>query len=144
MFLFASISLSHAQVNKRMKAFLGTWQYENIKGFEVWNVNGNELLGHGYRIRNEKDTVLIETMRVTSEGKKLILHVRVVNQNDGKEIRFVESDKVKYKFVNEAHDFPKSIYYKFKRCKRKKVKVLFNHPHKDTYTKPVMMVRVKK
>lgn len=137
------IEQSQAQLHKRMKPFLGTWSYENIEGFEVWKENGKELSGAGYRIKNGKDTVLIETMRVTYEGKKLILYAQVTNQNDGKEIRFEESDKLKYKFVNESHDFPKSIYYQFKRCKRKKVRVLLNHPHNDTHSKPIIMVRKK-
>lgn len=138
------IGQGHAQIHKRMKPFLGTWVYENIQGFETWKSNGKELAGAGYRIKNEKDTVLIETMRITHEGKKLVLYARVTNQNDGKEIRFEESDKFKYKFVNESHDFPKSIYYQFKRCKRKKVRVLLNHPHNDTHSKPISMVRKKK
>ena len=132
---------SQAQIHKRMKPFLGTWEYENIEGFEVWKTNGNALSGAGYRVKNGKDTVLIETMRVTFEGKKLVLYARVTNQNEGKEIRFEESDKFKYKFVNESHDFPKSIYYQFKKCK--KVRVLLNHPHNDTHSKPIMMVKKK-
>lgn len=134
---------SQAQINKRMKRFLGTWEYESIKGFEVWRANGNELSGSGYRIKNGVDTVLIETMRVTSEGKKLVYYARVTNQNDGQEIRFEESKKLRYKFVNETHDFPKSIYYQFKMFKRKKVRILLNHPHKNTHSKPIIMVRKK-
>ena len=130
-----------AQITRRMKPFLGTWEYENIRGFEVWKVQGNALVGQGFRVRNESDTVLIETMRLVQEGKRLVYFVRVTNQNEGREIRFDESESVKYKFVNESHDFPKSIYYKFKRCKRRKVEVLLNHPHKDTHTKPIVMRR---
>lgn len=134
---------ANAQINKRMKRFIGTWEYENIRGFEVWTENGNELAGLGYRIKNEKDTVLIEKMRITLENKKLVLYATVIGQNDGKEIRFPESDKTKYKFVNDTHDFPKSIYYQFKWLKRKRVQVLLNHPHKDTHTKPLVMNRKK-
>lgn len=140
-FVLYAFNLALGQLDKRMKPFLGTWEYEKIRGFEVWKSAGNELVGQGFRIKNETDTVLIEDMRVIIEQKKLVLFVRVANQNDGKEIRFDESRKTKYKFVNESHDFPKSIYYKFKRCKRNKVKVLFNHPHKDTFTKPIIMVK---
>lgn len=140
--LFLSFSL-HAQIHKRMRPFLGTWDYENIRGFEVWQTNGRELQGKGFRIKNENDTVLIETMRVTMENGKLVLYALVVNQNDGKEIRFEESEKLRYKFVNESHDFPKSIYYKFRRFRRKRVQVLLNHPHYDTHTKPISMIRKK-
>jgi len=134
---------ANAQINKRMKRFIGTWEYENIRGFEVWKENGNELAGLGYRIKNEKDTVLIEKIRITLENKKLVLYATVIGQNEGKEIRFPESDKTKYKFVNNTHDFPKSIFYQFKFLRRKKVQVLLNHPHKDTHTKPIVMVRKK-
>ena len=141
--LLSIASFSQAQIHRRMKPFLGTWEYQGMPGFEVWKSNGKDLLGHSYRVKDGKDTVLIETMRVTLEGKMLVLYVTVLNQNNGKEIRFDESDKLKYKFVNERHDFPKSIYYNFKRFKRKKVQVLLNHPHKDTHTKPITMVRKK-
>lgn len=132
-----------AQINKRMKRFIGTWEYREIRGFEVWSANGNELTGKAYRIKNEKDTVLIENMRITLENKKLVLYAQVIGQNEGKEIRFQESDKTKYLFVNNTHDFPKSIYYQFKFLRRKKVDVRLNHPHKDTHTKPLTLVRKK-
>jgi hypothetical protein len=132
-----------AQINKRMKRFIGTWEYREIRGFEVWSATGNELTGKAYRIKNEKDTVLIENMRITSENKKLVLYAQVIGQNEGKEIRFQESDKTKYLFVNNTHDFPKSIYYQFKFLRRKKVDVRLNHPHKDTHTKPLTLVRKK-
>ncbi len=133
----------HAQVHKRMKFFIGTWQYENLPGFEVWTINGNEIAGQGYRIKNGKDTVLIETMRVVMESNKLVLYARVGSENDGKEIRFEESKSRKYKFVNESHDFPKSIYYHFRKFRRKRVQVLLNHPHKDTHTKPIVMRKMR-
>jgi hypothetical protein len=132
-----------AQINKRMKRFIGTWEYQEIRGFEVWAANGNELAGKAYRIKNDKDTVLIENMRITLENKKLVLYAQVIGQNEGKEIRFQESDKTKFLFVNNTHDFPKSIYYKFKFLRRKKVDVRLNHPHKDTHTKPLTLVRKK-
>ncbi len=135
---------SNAQINKRMKRFIGTWEYENIHGFETWKAEGNALVGFGYRVKNDRDTVLIEKMRITAEGKKLVLFRLVVGQQNGIEIRFDESSKTKYKFVNESHDFPKSIYYQFKCLKRKRVNVLLNHPHNDTHTKPISMVRKKK
>jgi hypothetical protein len=130
-----------AQINRRMKRFIGTWEYKEIRGFEVWRENGKELAGEAYRIKNEKDTVLIEKMRITMENKKLVLYAQVVGQNDGKEIRFPESDKTRFLFVNNTHDFPKSIYYHFKFFRRKKVDVRLNHPHKDTHTKPLTLVR---
>jgi hypothetical protein len=132
-----------AQINKRMKRFIGTWEYQEIRGFEVWTAHGAELAGKAYRIKNEKDTVLIENMRITQENKKLVLYAQVIGQNEGKEIRFQESDKTKYLFVNNTHDFPKSIYYQFKFLRRKKVDVRLNHPHKDTHTKPLTLVRKK-
>ncbi len=134
---------TNAQINKRMKRFIGTWEYQEIRGFEVWSANGNELSGQAYRIKNDRDTVLIENMRVTLENKKLVLYARVIGQNEGKEIRFEESNKTKYLFVNNTHDFPKSIYYQFKFLRRKKVDVRLNHPHKDTHTKPLTLVRKK-
>lgn len=134
-------STAHGQIQRRMKPFLGTWDYENIKGFEVWKMNGKELSGQAFRIKENRDTLLIETMRLAYEDKKLVMYVRVENQNGGKEIRFEESSKLRNKFVNESHDFPKSIYYQFKRFNRKKVQVLLNHPHKDTHTKPITLVR---
>jgi len=136
------MDLFHAQINKRMKPFLGTWEYQGISGFEVWKATGNELNGSGYRIK-QGDTILIETMRITLENKKLVYYARVVGQNSDKEIRFVEADQLKYKFVNAAHDFPKSIYYKFRKFKPNKALVLLNHPHKDTHSKPIAMVRKK-
>jgi hypothetical protein len=131
----------NAQINKRMKRFVGTWEYQEVRGFEVWTAKGNELAGQAFRIKNEKDTVLIENMRITLENKKLVLYAQVIGQNEGKEIRFQESDKTKYLFVNNTHDFPKSIYYQFKFLRKKKVRVLLNHPHKDTYSKPLNLVR---
>ena len=134
---------SFAQIHKRMKPFLGTWYYENIEGFEVWKANGKELSGEAYRIKNGVDTLLIEKMRITRENKSLVLYAQVMGSKKSQEIRFEESQKTRYKFVNESHDFPKSIYYQFKIFKRKKVHVLLNHPHKNTHTKPICMVKKK-
>lgn len=132
-----------AQMNKRMKRFIGVWEYQEIRGFEVWGCNGTELIGKAYRVKNEQDTVLIENMRIILENKKLVLYAQVIGQNDGKEVRFVESDRTKCLFVNNTHDFPKSIYYQFKFLRRNRIDVRLNHPHKDTHTKPLTLVRKK-
>lgn len=139
--LLLFINAGQAQISKRLKRFIGTWEYENINGFETWEAKGNELIGKAYRIKNGRDTLLIENMRLVQDGKKLILFAQVIKQNGGKEIKFTESNQKKYKFVNNTHDFPKSIYYQFKFFKRKKVTVLFNHPHKQTHSKPIKMIR---
>lgn len=140
-FILFFFSLGQAQISKSLKRFIGTWEYQNIKGFETWEANGVELIGKAYRVKNGKDTLLIENMRLVQDGKKLILFAQVIKQNGGKEIKFIESDQKKYKFVNNTHDFPKSIYYQFKFFKRDKVTVFFNHPHKLTHSKPIKMIR---
>jgi hypothetical protein len=140
---FSVAFASQGQSLNKYKRIVGVWTYVNHSGFEIWQQKDGAILGETYRIQNGTDTVKIETMRIVKEGKTTVLYFKSINSTNASEIRFVESPKHRFKFVNDKHDFPKSIYYKFRFLSKRKARVILNHPHEDNHSKPMEMVKKK-
>lgn len=100
---------------QKAKWLLGTWEMKNGKGsiYESWTQKSeNEFVGKSYRLR-DRDTLIMETIRLVVE-KEGIFYIPVVkNQNDGQPVRFKASEisATLLKFENPAHDFPQMITY---------------------------------
>lgn len=95
---------------------IGTWVKESEKGniYESWSLEKNqELKGISYFIQGQ-DTVVKETIRLVVEKDTLFFITTVVNQNDGKPVRFAMSmlTDTEMMFENPEHDFPQVIYYR--------------------------------
>lgn len=94
---------------------IGTWENKTSRGsvFETWRkANDQELTGMSY-ILNQQDTVVFETIRITSENGKLWYVPTVKNQNEGEPIKFEQTAVTDHmmRFENPAHDFPQTIKY---------------------------------
>ena len=115
--LFISLTYTCAPATKfnKTKWLIGTWENRAPKGsvFETWTQkNSFELVGRSYTIAG-KDTITLETVRITMDGKQLLYIPTVNNQNDKKPIPFSMKSLSKNEmiFENLNHDFPNIIAY---------------------------------
>lgn len=86
---------------------------------EEWlPVSDNMLVSKSYTVK-EMDTVLKETVRLDFKDGDIYYSPIVLNQNDGKEVRFklINIDNSKFVFENKEHDFPQQIIYQFSKNK---------------------------
>lgn len=94
---------------------IGTWEQKTDKGpvYESWQrISNVELSGKSFMTK-DKDTIILETIRLTQEQNGLYYIPTVKNQNTGLPVRFVLkslSDK-QMVFENPRHDFPQIISY---------------------------------
>lgn len=100
----------------KVRWLIGTWVNESKHGniYESWSVKSkNELLGISYLL-NGQDTVMKETIRLVVEKDTLFFITTVVNQNEGKPVRFAMSmlTDTEMMFDNPEHDFPQVISYR--------------------------------
>ena len=99
----------------------GKWKMEQNTGYlvEEWLwVSDNILVSKSYTVK-EKDTVFKETVRLDFKNGEIHYSPIVVNQNDGKEVRFklINTDNGQFVFENKEHDFPQQIIYQFSKNK---------------------------
>ena len=101
--------LSHAEW------LIGTWEHTNHPDvlFEHWRKQDDfTLKGMGYQVKGE-DTVVLETIKISTSGDGLIYQPFVADQNDGMGVKFaattLEPDEMI--FENPSHDFPQFIRY---------------------------------
>ena len=95
--------------------FEGKWQLENSNTYEEWYVHNNSLTGQVIKIENT-DTLIVEKLRIFSEGNEMYYEATVPSQNQGKAIRFklTKQNNNSFTFENPNHDFPQKIEYRFK------------------------------
>lgn len=99
----------------RTNWLIGTWETRSPRGslFEEWSrLNKDELSGRSYFIR-DGDTVVVETIRLVSEGENLFYIPTVRDQNDGLPVRFSlrSISDTSFVFENPSHDYPQRISY---------------------------------
>jgi hypothetical protein len=63
-----------------------------------------------------KDTLILEYLKIQRKGSQISYLAQVPNQNKGKIISFqlTQQDSSSYLFENLTHDFPQTIHYHFK------------------------------
>ena len=90
----------------------GTWKMENKEIYEHWDKpNESALKGFSYSLKDGKMTVS-EYLEITDINKEINYKATVLNQNQGKEVKFKLTKKDStYTFENPDHDFPKKIVY---------------------------------
>lgn len=96
----------------------GVWMMNTSRGqiLEKWETTARDVMtGRSYRIR-EKDTTLMETVRLIRENNEVFYVPTVEGQNDGKAVRFRMTSSYNNTFVfeNPSHDYPKRVVYDFK------------------------------
>ncbi len=108
--LFAPL-LTSAQVS--IDALEGKWKVEGRESFEVWEKEGTELKGYGYKLKDGQKLIK-ETLKIQLESQVPVYYATVPNQNDGASIPFTLNleEKDLLSFENPAHDFPVKIRYK--------------------------------
>ncbi|OJY98246.1 MAG: hypothetical protein BGP13_11420 [Sphingobacteriales bacterium 40-81] len=90
----------------------GTWKMENKEIYEHWDkMNSQILKGFSYKLKNGQMEIS-EHLEISQRNNQTIYTASVINQNNGKEIRFklTKTDST-FVFENPAHDFPKKISY---------------------------------
>lgn len=100
---------------KKAEWLIGSWENKTRRGsiYETWiKVSDTEFSGKSY-ILNEKDTVVLENIRILQEGQKLFYIPTVKHQNDGLPVRFVLKaiSDTSMVFENLQHDLPQVISY---------------------------------
>lgn len=102
---------------KKIEWLLGTWETKTSKGnlYETWTRKSNtEFQGKSYYLK-QKDTILLESVRMVEKEKKLHYIVSVKNHNNEQPVDFVSKpmkDPTSFVFENLQHDFPQTIIYK--------------------------------
>ncbi|MBV8327208.1 DUF6265 family protein [Chryseobacterium sp.] len=102
---------------KKMEWLLGTWETKTPKGslYETWiRKNTTEFQAKSYYLKN-KDTILLESVRLLEKEKKLCYIVKVSGQNNELPVSFISDenpDPSHLVFENLQHDFPQVISYK--------------------------------
>lgn len=82
---------------------------------EIWTKeNDSVYTGISYAIRDKKDTVSLERIRLEKQKDKLVYIPVVKDQNAGEVVKFTltSSEEQKLVFENPEHDFPQKISYK--------------------------------
>lgn len=94
---------------------IGTWEMTTKKGnvYESWKkINKDEFSGKSYILKN-RDTIILETVKLVQKGDSLFYIPTVREQNDGLPVHFsmksVSGKKII--FENPSHDFPQVISY---------------------------------
>jgi len=97
---------------KNLCKIIGEWQLEGSNTFEIWEDQDSLFLGKVVKIEN-KDTILMEKLRIVKIAKDIYFEATVISQNKQRPILFKlkQQDKNEFVFVNQKHDFPKQIVY---------------------------------
>ena len=93
----------------------GTWAMQTKKGllYEEWRkLSEFELDGKSYRL-NQRDTILLERVKIKKNGEDIFYIPSVQNQNQGQPVSFrlISTEGNKFTFENKLHDFPQRIIY---------------------------------
>jgi hypothetical protein len=92
---------------------VGTWQNTGDKSFERWTKNENGSYRTVVYELKGSDTIYKEDNQVYQENGKWVSENKVSGQNDGRSVKFTESQMTtnSFQFSNPSHDFPTDIHY---------------------------------
>lgn len=116
----------NAQLKGSALKLEGTWTYKESPGFEVWERNGDQMIGKAYRVNKMGDTSLVEEMSIRSVNDRLLYNSTTFNRTGDSLIRVVNmfiGKRRKMKFTNIAREIPFAIHYGFGFLNRKKLKI---------------------
>jgi len=112
---------AHSQVYSRtlptdqfFQKIVGSWKLEGKPTLEQWTKSTSGV--YQARVVNLKtgDSLLTEIIKIVYDFGKVYFEAKVLNQNEGKPVRFqlVKKRKKRLKFANKNHDFPQYIEYR--------------------------------
>jgi hypothetical protein len=93
---------------------LGNWKIDEGRNFETWTkVNDQFYFGRNFRIYNESDTAVQETIDLVIRDNQILYIPTVKTSKGNHQVPFkLISDSEKYFiFENNKNDFPKKISY---------------------------------
>jgi len=95
------------------KQVTGTWRVEGENSFEEWEMEPDSSFHALSYTMEGNDTLIAEKINIAEEDGKFYYEATVVNQNEGRPIRFemTVSSADEVVFINSKHDFPQEIRY---------------------------------
>ncbi len=145
LFVFVVISTgAYAQLPNKVKKMEGTWIYKFRSGFEVLEVEGDQLLGVGYRVNQKSnDTSRVENVKIRMANKNLIYSMTTYNLAKDSVVatthEFVSSGR-RLKFQNISAPTPYMIKYSFGFFNRNKMFIRVYH---GPEAKPIKLILTK-
>lgn len=115
--LLISSMPAYSQKSAVFQWLAGTWEINTGRGIisESWQVlDDSTLVGKSVFIKNGKDTIPQETLKLVFQFGDWHYISRVVGQNEGKDIPFKIIFQSGTEFISEnpTHDFPQRISYR--------------------------------
>lgn len=113
---FISRSINHENKMRSFEWMNGDWKMSTKKGtiVECWNtLNDSSMKCESVLIKNEKDTILLETVSLVFRNNNYYYLPVAKGQNNNEEVSFKITSFNDKSFVaeNPEHDFPKRITY---------------------------------
>lgn len=125
-FIVAFVATGFSQLPTKAKKIVGKWQYKSGAGYEVWQLNNNQLEGAAYRVSKNGDTTQVESLTMKKVNKTLV-YILETNSQQGDSIVVQKNSFVgignKMKFNNLESTIPSMISYSFGCLNRKKLKI---------------------
>lgn len=92
---------------------IGTWKNLTYESWETWELSEDEtgLIGFGYRITAESDTVITERLQIVFDQGDYYYIAEVGHNPAPVAFRIVEIAENGFKSENPQHDFPQFIQY---------------------------------
>ena len=126
MFMVALAATGFSQMPNKAKKLIGKWQYKSGAGYEVWQLNNNQLDGAAYRVSKNGDTSQVENLHIKKVNKTLV-YILETNSQQGDSIVVQKNSFVgmgnKMKFSNLESTVPSMISYSFGCLNRNKLKI---------------------
>ena len=133
------------QLPSKVKKMEGTWEYQFRSGFEILKVEGDELIGSGYRVNlKSNDTSKVEHIRIQMLANSMVYsmttYFMVADSVVTTTQKFVSSKK-KLLFQNITDLTPNSIKYSFGFLNRNKMII---RVYLGPGTKPTKLILTRK
>ncbi|WP_299454133.1 DUF6265 family protein [uncultured Microscilla sp.] len=129
--VFITLSFGYGQIpnnlptDKFFNQIVGTWKLNNRPVLEQWTQATSGSFQARVLDLSKGDSTLTETIKVVKDKGQVCFVAKVLEQNDGKPIKFRLAKKRKKKviFINEKHDFPQKIEYRLKSTQTLQVQI---------------------
>ncbi len=126
LFIVAVAATGFSQLPNKAKKLVGKWQYKSGAGYEIWELNNNQLKGAAYRVSKNGDTTQVESL-VMKRVNKTLVYILETNSQQGDSVVVQKNSFVgignKMKFNNLESTVPSMISYAFGRLNRKKLRI---------------------
>ena len=144
-FISLLANTAFGQLPSKVEKLEGKWRFKEGSGYEVWEVKGDKIVGHAFRVLKTGDTSRVEDFFIARVNKTLVYNLRTYTNINGQLVtkeRDFYSSKRKMKFVSLTEDLPYSIEFKFGFFNRNKLKILVQgdaHASVEKFT----LIRIK-